>query len=84
VFPIEPQSKRGRMAHRYRIKKRINDHQRKERRAAKANPSKHKKAKKDPGIPNNWPFKEEMLNEIEAQRQEVYSLKKKKKNREKA
>jgi hypothetical protein len=28
-------------------------------------------AKKDPGIPNNWPFKEEMLNEIEAQRQEV-------------
>jgi hypothetical protein len=42
LFFIEPQSKRGRMAHRYRIKGRINDHQRKERRAAKAKTSKHK------------------------------------------
>lgn len=27
--------------------------------------------KKDPGIPNEWPFKEELLNEIEAQKNEV-------------
>ncbi|GAN04009.1 hypothetical protein MAM1_0053d03465 [Mucor ambiguus] len=27
--------------------------------------------KKDPGIPNEWPFKEELLNEIQAQKNEA-------------
>ncbi|KAI7902401.1 GNL3L/Grn1 putative GTPase-domain-containing protein, partial [Cokeromyces recurvatus] len=64
----ERQSKRIRLAHKYRIAGRIKDAHRKERRAAKKNPSTHHKAKKDPGIPNEWPFKEELLNEIQAQK----------------
>lgn len=31
--------------------------------------------KKDPGIPNEWPFKEELLNEIQAQKNEVNKIK---------
>ncbi|EIE88685.1 hypothetical protein RO3G_13396 [Rhizopus delemar RA 99-880] len=42
-------------------------------------PKKRQKSKKDPGIPNNWPFKEELLNEVERQRQEAEEEKKKKK-----
>jgi len=30
--------------------------------------------KKDPGIPNEWPFKEELLNEIQAQKNEVNNM----------
>jgi hypothetical protein len=30
--------------------------------------------KKDPGIPNEWPFKEELLNEIQAQKNEVKKI----------
>jgi hypothetical protein len=28
-------------------------------------------SKKDPGIPNNWPFKEQLLNEIEERKQKI-------------
>ncbi|KAI8981513.1 GNL3L/Grn1 putative GTPase-domain-containing protein [Pilobolus umbonatus] len=71
MVPKKPKSKRLRLAHKNRISKRIKDSQRKSRREAKKNPSKHNKTKKDPGIPNNWPFKEEMLNQIEQEKMEV-------------
>ncbi|EIE82740.1 hypothetical protein G6F46_000171 [Rhizopus delemar] len=79
MVPKKRQSKRVRMAHRYRIAGRIKDHQRKERRGEKKNPKSYRKSKKDPGIPNNWPFKEELLNEVEKQRQEAEEEKRKKK-----
>ncbi|KAG1136419.1 hypothetical protein G6F37_008076 [Rhizopus arrhizus] len=79
MVPKKRQSKRVRMAHRYRIAGRIKDHQRKERRGEKKNIKGNRKSKKDPGIPNNWPFKEELLNEVERQRQEAEEEKKKKK-----
>ncbi|GAA5813802.1 hypothetical protein MFLAVUS_007289 [Mucor flavus] len=66
MVPKKIQSKRVRTAHKHRILKRIVDHHRKERRSAKKNPGKFNKPKKDPGIPNAWPFKEELLNELEA------------------
>ena len=38
-----------------------------QRRDGKRNPQKHKK--KDPGIPNSWPFKQQMLQDQELQRE---------------
>jgi hypothetical protein len=37
------------------------------------------KSKKDPGIPNNWPFKEQLLNEIEERKQRMAQEKEDKK-----
>jgi hypothetical protein len=37
------------------------------------------KSKKDPGIPNNWPFKEQLLNEIEERKQRIAQEKEEKK-----
>ncbi|KAI9471027.1 MAG: GNL3L/Grn1 putative GTPase-domain-containing protein [Benjaminiella poitrasii] len=82
MVPKKPQSKRKRLAHKYRIAGRIKDAQRKERRAAKQSPSKHHKTKKDPGIPNEWPFKEELLNEIQSQK--IQAEEEKLKNKQKA
>ncbi|KAI9907712.1 hypothetical protein PsorP6_003434 [Peronosclerospora sorghi] len=67
-------SKRLTLHKKYKIARKVREHKRQERKAQKLHP--HKK-KKDPGIPNNWPFKEELLlqveqarlAEIEAQRQ---------------
>ncbi|EGZ20224.1 hypothetical protein PHYSODRAFT_558697 [Phytophthora sojae] len=67
-------SKRLSLHKKYKIARKVREHKRQERKAEKLN--QHKK-KKDPGIPNNWPFKEELLlqveqarlAEIEAQRQ---------------
>ncbi|CAO3626156.1 unnamed protein product [Mucor hiemalis] len=73
MVPKKVKSKRVRTAHKHRILSRIKDHHRKERRAAKKNPG---KLNKDPGIPNEWPFKEELLNEIEAQKNEIEDEKK--------
>ncbi|KAI9018133.1 GNL3L/Grn1 putative GTPase-domain-containing protein [Phycomyces nitens] len=72
----KPQSKRIKAAHRYKIIKRVKDHHRKEKKLAKKNP-KSNRTKKDPGIPNSWPFKEELLNEIEQAKQEAEAEKQK-------
>ncbi|ORY04208.1 hypothetical protein K493DRAFT_57420 [Basidiobolus meristosporus CBS 931.73] len=61
------QSKRMSCAKRFKITKRAAEKHRKDRKDAKKNP-RPKKAKKDPGIPNNWPFKEQLLNQIEEER----------------
>ncbi|KAI7866442.1 GNL3L/Grn1 putative GTPase-domain-containing protein [Spinellus fusiger] len=74
----KPQSKRIKASHRYKIIKRVKEHHRKEKKIAKKNP-KSNKPKKDPGIPNSWPFKEELLNEIERAKQEAEAEKAKQK-----
>ena len=51
----------------HKIEKKIREHHRKQRRDAKRNPHKYKK--KDPGIPNSWPFKEQLLREQQARRE---------------
>lgn len=68
----------------YKIARKVREHKRQERKAEKL--GQHKK-KKDPGIPNNWPFKEELLvqveqarlAEIDAQRQAQHQRKEDKK-----
>ncbi|CDH55771.1 predicted protein [Lichtheimia corymbifera JMRC:FSU:9682] len=66
----KPQSKRIKLARRYSIKRKIDNHNRKVRREARKNPKAANKPKKDPGIPNSFPFKEELLNQIELERQQ--------------
>lgn len=61
-------SKRTTLKDKYKIQTRVTEHHRKQRkqmkRDAKAGKVKHEKKKRDPGIPNSWPFKQELLNEI--------------------
>lgn len=62
---LEPKSKRGTTRLRAKIEKKSLAKQRKERKAAKKNPEWRSKLKKDPGIPNLFPYKEKLLQEIE-------------------
>lgn len=50
---------------RNKIEKKIREHHRKERKVAKKTPRRNLKSRKDPGIPNSAPFKEQMLKDIE-------------------
>ncbi|KAF9952309.1 2-hexaprenyl-6-methoxy-1,4-benzoquinone methyltransferase [Mortierella alpina] len=57
-------SKRIPANHRYKIEKRVKDHHRKLRKDAKNKPNGQYRNKKDPGIPNNFPGKEKILQQI--------------------
>jgi len=57
-------SKRLSLHKKYKIARKVREHKRQERKSDRLN---HKK-KKDPGIPNNWPFKEELLLQVEQAR----------------
>ena len=64
------QSKRTALHTKYKIQKKVREHHRKERKALKDKIKKgggslEYRKKKDPGIPNAWPFKEDMLHEVE-------------------
>jgi len=60
-------SKRTTLKDKYKIQKRVVESHRKSKKQAKRDSKAgivtHKK-KKDPGIPNSWPFKQDLLNEI--------------------
>ncbi|KAG6000094.1 hypothetical protein E4U21_005818 [Claviceps maximensis] len=66
--PKKPQSKRGTTRLRHKIEKKSAAKQRKDRKKAKQNPEWRSKLKKDPGIPNLFPYKEKLLQEIEDKR----------------
>ena len=53
-------SKRQTLKNKYKVLKKVKEHHRKKRKEAKKNGT-HNKGPKDPGIPNNWPFKEELI-----------------------
>ena len=61
----KPQSKRVPVRLRHKIQKASAGKQRKQRKEAKKNPQWRSKLKKDPGIPNLFPFKAQILAEIE-------------------
>ncbi|GAB7343153.1 hypothetical protein MBLNU457_1228t1 [Dothideomycetes sp. NU457] len=61
----KPQSKRVSSRLRHKIQKKSNEKQRKDRKKEKNNPEWRSKLKKDPGIPNLFPFKNKILEEIE-------------------
>jgi nuclear GTP-binding protein len=62
-------SKKFSLHHQHKIAKKVKDHHKKLRKAAKKTNHK-RKLKKDPGIPNLWPFKKQLLEQIEKRREE--------------
>ncbi|RDA93078.1 hypothetical protein CP533_4073 [Ophiocordyceps camponoti-saundersi (nom. inval.)] len=66
--PKKPKSKRGTTRLRHKIEKASAAKQRKQRKLAKKNPEWRSKLKKDPGIPNSFPYKERLLEEMEQKR----------------
>ena len=58
------QSKRCTLHKKYKIEKKVREHKRQLRKKEKT----HGKKNKNPGIPNSWPFKEELLTQIENDR----------------
>jgi len=68
-------SKRIRLKDKYKVQRRVVEKHRKDRKTAKRNAKlgiiDHKALlkKKDPGIPNSWPFKQELLQDIEKQKE---------------
>ncbi|CAE8614019.1 unnamed protein product, partial [Polarella glacialis] len=57
-------SKKQKLSLKYNIQKRQREHKRRVKKEATKLGMK-KRVKKDPGIPNSWPFKAEMLADIE-------------------
>ena len=65
---LKRRSKRTSTNDRVKAEKKVREHKRKLRKEAKKNPGKFNKAKKDPGIPNECPFKDAILQDVEAAR----------------
>ncbi|EME49544.1 hypothetical protein DOTSEDRAFT_122313, partial [Dothistroma septosporum NZE10] len=61
----KPKSKRVPVRLRHKIQKASANKQRKERKDAKKNPQWRSRLKKDPGVPNLFPYKDKVLAEIE-------------------
>lgn len=64
----EPKSKRTPVRLRHKIQKASSAKQRKARKDEKKNPQWKSKLNKDPGIPNSFPYKEKILQQIEEER----------------
>ncbi|VDC06260.1 unnamed protein product [Peniophora sp. CBMAI 1063] len=77
-------SKRGSTNRRAQIKQKVKETHRKAKRDAKKNPQWKSKHKKDPGIPNNFPYKEQILAEIAEERRRAEEAKERKKEEKKA
>ncbi|KAF8485073.1 hypothetical protein DFH94DRAFT_718062 [Russula ochroleuca] len=63
-------SKRGTTAHRARIKHKVREGKKKSRKEAKRDLTWKSKNRKDPGIPNNFPYKDQILAEIAEERRQ--------------
>eukprot|EP01134_Creolimax_fragrantissima_P003330 CFRG3330T1 len=74
-------TKRVTMKLKFKIERKCRDHKKKMRRAERENGT--KKAKKDPGIPNLWPFKEDLLRKMELAKERQEEMKVKNKERQK-
>jgi len=61
-------SKKQKLSTKYNIQKRVREHKRRVKKEAKKLGS-AKKVRRDPGIPNNWPFKAEMLADLERKKE---------------
>ncbi|GAM21271.1 hypothetical protein SAMD00019534_044460 [Acytostelium subglobosum LB1] len=82
-MPKKAQSKRTSLHKKYKIQRKVNEHHRKLRKAQKLAPSVNK-TKKDPGVPNLYPFKEDLLNRIAQQKELIAAEKKAKKEQRRA
>ena len=69
-------SKRTTLHQKYKIQKKVREHRRKIRKDEKTKAKKGggklaARIRKDPGIPNLWPFKEQLLREVEEHKEQV-------------
>jgi len=65
----ESKSKRVSLKKKYKVIRKVKEHNRKKaKEAKKLRLSGKNKVEKDPDIPNNWPFKEQELKALEARR----------------
>ena len=80
-------SKRSTLKDKYKIQRRVTETHRKQKKQAKRDAAngvvKHDKKKKDPGIPNSWPFKQDLLKEIQRTREKQQQLQEEAKQRRK-
>lgn len=68
---LEKSSARSTAKQRAKVEKAIQNASKKSRKLAKSNPQSRSKLKKDPGVPNLFPFKDKVLREIEQGRQSL-------------
>ncbi|TQE12466.1 hypothetical protein C1H46_002119 [Malus baccata] len=61
-------SKRVTLRKKYKVIRKVKEHHKKKAKDAKKLGFKNKKVEKDPGIPNDWPFKEQELKALEVRR----------------
>ncbi|XP_022302731.2 guanine nucleotide-binding protein-like 3 homolog [Crassostrea virginica] len=80
---LNKKSKRVSAATRYKVEKKVRLHSKKVKKAAKKNPNKFIKKRKDPGIPNSLPFKETILREAEERKRKIEEEREKQKERRK-
>ncbi|XP_055342918.1 guanine nucleotide-binding protein-like 3 homolog [Paramacrobiotus metropolitanus] len=67
-----------------KVEKKVKEHNKKQKREAKKNPDKRKGRKKDPGVPNTYPFKEQLLSELAEKKRKDFEKKKQRKLDKKA
>lgn len=71
-------SNRTTLKDKYKIQKRVTEKHRKDRKLSKkdvkANGKSKTKSNKDPGIPNSWPFKDQLLREVEFQKNKMEEI----------
>nr|XP_046240184.1 guanine nucleotide-binding protein-like 3 [Scatophagus argus] len=79
---LKKASKRLSCAKRYKIQKKVREHNKKLRKEAKKK-GVRTRVKKDPGVPNSAPFKEEVLREAEQRRLQIEEEKQRKKEAKK-
>lgn len=77
---LESKSKRISLKKKYKIIRKVKEHHKKKaKEAKKLGLNKKSKVEKDPGIPNDWPFKEQELKALEARRQRALDEREEKK-----
>lgn len=69
-------SKRTTLKHKYKVEKKVRQHQREVRRSNKNKPEIRKIKRKDPGIPNLWPFKQQLMEQMERKKSQEAEAKK--------
>ena len=75
-------SKRMSLKQKYKIVKKVKEHHKKKAKEEKKSGRKQK-APKDPGIPNQWPFKADLLKELDWEKQRATAVDKQKKEQRK-
>lgn len=69
LYCLESKSKRIPLRKKYKVIRKVKEHQKKKaKEAKKLGLGGRRKVEKDPGIPNDWPFKEQELKALEARR----------------